>query len=472
MLWKTPRAAVTIALLALAIAAWPIREGPEVNGDGRLAAAYALVDRGSADLDPYVAQRPVLSKDLAIVDGHHVLAKPALPTLLIAAPYALARLALPPARIDDGLWRWALTLAVSGAAFAACTVLTSRIAARAGLRGRPGAGLVALMATPLVVYSAYLFSHMLAAALLAGIVLGATRRGRVPAALTGVLTGAVLATETLMGLAALPSAIYAGSRARRDPVAIALLAAGLIVGMAPQLAYSWAVFGSPLADANDLLSDPIARQAYVDPAGGSAPSVALAQLLLSPSSGLLLYAPVLAAGAVMLLRRWSGSGRSAEARLSLVSAIAPIAALVLFAPGLVEWYDRAQYGPRTVIAIAPLLVWPLIGLTPRSLAIVGVLAVVPHVLAHVSVEPLLDPSYGFAYGEIVQAIPRGAVAPSLAGELLERSTGPWGQADAATVFTVAIVGLVPLLAGGAAPSQPARPARWIASRRDERPRQR
>lgn len=458
MVVRVPRAAVAIGLLALAIAAWPIRDGPEVNGDGRLAAAYALVDRGSADLDPYVAQRPVLAKDLAIADGHHVLAKSALPTFVIAVPYALARLALPPARIDDPMWRWALTLAVSGVAFAACAALTSRIAARAGLPASPGAGLVAVMATPLLVYSAYLFSHVLAAALLAGLVLAATSRGRTSAALAGALAGAVLATETLMALAALPPVVYAAARARRDPVAIGLLIAGAIVAMAPQLGYSWVVFGSPLADPNELLADPVARQAYADPARGSAPPLALALLLLSPSYGLLLYAPVLVIGAAMLARRWVGRERSIEARLSLVSAAAPVAALVLLAPGLVDWHDRAQYGPRTVIAIAPLLVWPLLGLSPRALAIVGALAIAPHTLAHTAIEPLLAPSYGFAYGEIAQAVPRGAAAPSLLGAALAPWVGPWSNTDAAIFFAVTTLGLVPLLAGARPPPHRA-PAR-------------
>lgn len=454
MLGSASRSAVAITLLTLAIAAWPLRTTPEVNGDGRLATAYALVDQGSVDLDPYVEELNVLAIDLAVADGHYVLAKQILPTLVIALPYSAARLVLPPARMDDELWRWALTLAVSGLAFALSVTLIQRLARRGGIDARPPAVLVVLLATPLVVYSAYLLSHMAAAALLAALVLAATQRGRTMAAITGMVAGALYSTETLMAVAAVPAVVYSGWRDRHDVGAIGLLLTGGLVGVAPQLGWAWAVFGSPFADPNDHLADALARQAYIDPARDTAPALALAQLLFSPTYGLFIYAPALVAGAGLLIRRW----RDPVARLSLLCGIAPIAALVVMAPDLVDWHDRAQYGPRTVLAVAPLLVWPLLALPPRILAIAGVIAAAPHVLAHAAFEPLLDPSYVFAYGELFQAIPRGAVAPSLAGAALTSWLGPWSHAHAALVFAIVLLALVPILARAVGARVDAEPA--------------
>lgn len=443
MVGRRPLAAVAIPLLAIAVAAWPIRAQVEVNGDGRLAAAYALVDHGSTDLDRYVAQRPAIAQDLALSGDRHVLAKPVLPTLLIAVPYAITRLVQPPARIDDPYRRWAVTVAVSGAALALAVLLVARLAGAGG--GSAGPAFVALAATPLLVYSAYLFSHLIAAVLLLAALLAALRGGRAATALVGLITGALYATETLMLAAAAPLALYAAWRARGDRAALAAMIAAAVAGSLPQLAWQWIAFGSPLAEPNEHLVDPIARAAYADPAAGSSPLSAVGQLLFSPSYGIALYAPAMIAGAWLLVRSRARDRRAAI--LSLACALTPIGALVLLAPGLVEWHDRAQYGPRTILAVAPLLVWPLATIPRRRLALLGALAAVPHVLAHVALDPMFAPSAGAVFVEVATAIPRGAAASSIAGRALSPWLGVWSDAYAAAVFAVVVLAALPVLAG-------------------------
>lgn len=388
-------AELLLVFLCVALGAYFFRTAVEPNGDGRLALVYALVDRGTLAVDAYVAERPLIALDLAMRDSHYYVAKPPLPSLLLVPVYAALRLVFPPAHMWDWQWRWVLTLSLSTASFAALALLLWRLLHDLAYPRRRAlaAVLATALGTPLLVYANYLFSHELAALLLVASLWLTSRAPRYPFA-AGLAFGALLATEFIAAIPASVLFAYHSLRAARDAGlrGLAACVGGSLLGVSPLLAYQAAAFGSPLANVYAYLADPAFRMAY---AGGlfglPRPDVALA-LLVSPSRGLFVFAPPALAGALGALLVWR---RSPPARVPLALSLSASALLVVTLSGYAFWEGGSSYGPRHLLAIVPLLCWPLAALGTSWLLRLGVVAGLLQSVALSASIPLLNPAHRF-----------------------------------------------------------------------------
>ncbi len=398
----------------LVLAMYFIRIPPEVSGDGRLAFAYATVDHHTLTVDPYVVESPLIEQDLATFDGHEYMAKPPLPAILAAIPYAALRILFPPARVSDWLWKWALTVFVSGIAFVVTIMLVEQLASDAGLPSPRLAALATAVATPLLVYATFLTATSVSAALLAGAALAAVR-GR--GLLVGVLFGALLSTDTVAASGAAGALAVVGLDALRSRSVGGTLriALGVGLGAAPLLLYQAAAFGSPLASMYAHLTDSQQRAAYADLRIGLPTPDVLAALLASPRNGLFIVAPIALVGSALLVRLWPGS----TSRRLLVStgggAVAALLALAVLPHDLAFWPDRAEYGPRLLVPILPLLCWPLAALSARVLAWATFVCAIPQVVAVTIWQPMLNPGATYQLGEIFRRFAGDATTPSIAG---------------------------------------------------------
>ncbi len=415
-----------------------MRTAPEVSGDGRLAFVYAVVDGHTLAVDPYVAESPIIEQDLAVLDGHEYMAKPPLPAVLAIPPYAILRLVLPPAHMDSALWKWALTLLVSGGALVAMALVVERLAIEARLPSPSLAALAAAVATPLLVYSTLLMAHALAAALLAGVALAAIRRRPL---LVGLLSGALLSTDTVAAAGAtVPLAFMACHAVRsRSAAAAGRVGLGVIAGTIPLIVYQAAAFGSPLASMYVHLADPLQRSAYTTlRIGLPQPDVVLA-LLASPRNGLFTVAPIALLGVVLLVRSW-GVQASHRALVLVTGGTAAVTVLAFAAlpRDLVFWPDRAEYGPRLLVPILPLLCWPLAALSSRVLAPATLIGAVPQVAAVAIYQPMLNAGATYQVAEVFRRLAGDAPTPSLLGMALP-SAVPDRMWTAQIAFFVAVL---------------------------------
>jgi hypothetical protein len=236
-----------------------------------------------------------------------------------------------------------------------------------------------LLATPALNYARTFFSEPLGALLLLlGLLLLVPRRdARVPALgrifLSGICLGAMIWIKPAFavylpvpGLLVLGLAILdfrfgilaepgqTGASAPKSKIrnlksvaaAVAAFAVGPLLGLAGQLAYNAVRYGNWLSNG------------YEKEAGFSTPLLeGLGGLLLSPGKSLLLYAPVvlLAVPACWVLARRGGlPGRVAV----LLIAGETGAGLVLNAMWW-AWTGNFAWGPRLIVPLLPLLVWPV-----------------------------------------------------------------------------------------------------------------
>lgn len=407
--------------VCLAIAMFPIRDDIEVNGDSRLALVYAVVDHGTLAVESYLDRAPAVLGDLSEHEGHLYVAKPPLPSLLLAPVYALLRAFLPPADLQSWWWRWALTVVGAGVPFALLSVVLLKLATLDTQRasGWHLAPIAILVATPLVVYATVLFSHLLSALLLAALLLAVLGRSRPITA--GLLLGALASTELLPAAAAAVLVAYDGSRAFRSGVntgtrwaAVTLASVG--VGAGPLALYQWAAFGSPFANMYASIQDPAARAAYAtQPLRAPQADVAL-YVMASPQQGLLVFAPLLAIGAVAAISAWQqGRERRRAASLSALT----FASGLIWLSSFTLWYDGSQYGPRYLVPFIPLLVWPLATWPPRRLAAFALPLALPQLAALVIDEPMLAPQAS-TYAEVARRLIATRLDPNVLGVALAR----------------------------------------------------
>ncbi len=433
------RALLVVACFALS--AYFVRTVPEISGDGRLAFVYAVVDHHSLEVDRYASELPMIREDLALYGGHEYMAKPPLPSLVAVPVYAALRLLFPPAEMDSHWWRWILTLFVSGLSLVATALLVERIAIDARLPSPRLAALATAVATPLAVYATLFIATTLSAALFAALALAARHRRNATA---GLLFGALVSTDTIVGAGALVAITMLGLEAlkARSPGRTARILGGAALGLLPTFAYQAAVFGSPLASWYTHLSDPQQRAAFAAAQVGVPRPDIILELLFSPRNGLFVVAPIALVGAVALIRLAGHAGHDdARRRLVVVTAgmsLAAVLALATLPRELVFWPFRAEFGPRLLVPILPLLCWPLAALSPRILAPLTFVAAIPHVVAVAIWQPMLNPGATYQIGEVFRRFVWDATTPSIVGLGLPRIV-PDRMRVAQVFFVIAVL---------------------------------
>ena len=156
-------------------------------------------------------------------------------------------------------------------------------------------------------------------------------RGR--EALAGLLIGLGAVVRQTTGLAAL-------GLGGLSPRGLFLTVVGAMAGLLPLLLWNLIAFGNPL------------EQGYGPKPFDTNLALGLYGLLLSPSRGLLVYAPYLAFALVSLALAWRRPGLVAS-RLRGLSLVW-LATLVLYAT-YAEWWGGRVFGPRFLDDLAPVL---------------------------------------------------------------------------------------------------------------------
>ena len=358
------------AVVLVAIAAGLVLQPPGCNQTAHLALVKSIVG-GTPRIDRFEAQ----TCDDAFIDGHYYAAKAPGLALFTAPWYGLLRLAhvaasddtlhlsWPTAMVEmkrEAVWQlslWGATLPLLG------LLLLLRWSV-----GRlvPGYGTItavtAGLATLLFPFGTLFFAHLLSATLgfAAWCVLLRERDGpgprRVLVVAGGSLAGLAVVVEFPLALVAICLGAYAATR--RDTVRrLAAYGAGVLVGVAPLLAFDAWAFGSPfrLSYSNAVI-DPGASGHDVVGAndrglfGVGAPSPRALLELIASGKGLLVLTPITAAGAVGLVALYR-AGRRPEALLA--------GAVV----GLFLAYNASYYlpfggwvpGPRFLVPALPFL---------------------------------------------------------------------------------------------------------------------
>lgn len=380
------RAALALALGSLVLYSANLREISAADTLPTRLLAYELVHVGRLDLDrvlgEWPAERP-LPYFVQRVGGHYRSSYPVLPAILAAPVFLGARLAglgggLP---VVDALSKLAASL------MAAVSVAFVYLAARA-LAARLGTATEGALAAAIVyaaatatwsVSSQGLWGHAPAQLGLA-VALWALARHASPTAAefaaAGLGLGVMVASRPSTALMAAVLAVP-GLRAWRRGGLGLLLALGAIV--AAETAHNWWAFGSAQGGYAELhrthdQAHSVAGAWTAVPLGG------LPGLLVSPSRGLFVYAPVLLVAVIGLAAgvRAARGGLLAHAAAATAAGVATIAQFSV-------WWGGHSFGPRLLADVLPALV---LGIVPawawvvrsRPRQALGVTALVASVL--------------------------------------------------------------------------------------------
>jgi acid phosphatase family membrane protein YuiD len=364
-----PRLLGALGIVALAFClVWPMQGGGGVPNSHyvlvkSLARGTPVVERALGELGDFS------TNDVATFEGRTYSNKAPGFAFVTLPPYLLLdaagmRTTGDPARILWALGLWSVVLP---------TLLLVLVVRERAERLQPGFGTATAvtlgMATLVLPYGTLFLSHALSALLVfaAFALLWREREGPPRprlVAVAGLLAGYAVTTEYPNALALAALALYALTRAGRLRRALAY-GAGAAVGLLPLALYNLWSFDS----LTHVTYSGVSGRPAADQWGAPSPAVAL-ELLLS-ANGLLVLTPVMAFGALgaVLLHR-----RGFRAEALLVGGL-PLAYLALdsayFSP-----FGGFSPGPRYLVAVVPLLAFPL-ALAYRALpATTGALAVV------------------------------------------------------------------------------------------------
>jgi len=345
------------------------------NASTRLMLTYALVDRGTIQLDGLDNQ----TGDIAFFHSHYYLDKLPGFSYLATVPYALAKwsLRLPdhPLNTPAALAHWDadywVTLGTSGVATALTALLLIGLAVELGCRPR-GALLVGLaygLATPTYVYATLAYGHQLTALALLGSFLLIRQRGGSTSRINGrmVAAGFLAAYASVVELQVGPASAIVGCyllatcAIRRRPLKdLSAFVVGAMVPTCGLLVYNQLAFGSPL----DMGYFHHATKQFAEvhnkenPLGLLRPNWSLVvPLTVGLHRGLFFYAPILilaVPGWVVLVARryWAEAGVSAGIAVAvfLVNLSYP------------EWTGGWSTGPRLLLPLIPFAMIPVAGL--------------------------------------------------------------------------------------------------------------
>jgi hypothetical protein len=439
--WRR-RALATVPIICLAIGAGAIIQSPGWNEQSQ----YALVrsfHNGTARIDRYAS----LTGDSGRYKGH-VYSNKAPGLAIYSTPFYSATRALGVQPTKETHQIHLMAIFGSLIPFVVLLLLIEDFVERIFPRAGAPAALLLGVGSLLLPFSTMFFSHVLSACLgFAAYYLLWLQRHRSlhPVTITaaGVLMGFAVTCEYPQGLLAAILACYALGKpasARR----LGLFGLGVLVGIAPLLAYDWWAFGSPLRDA--YVATPTAASANIKFLPFSLHN---ALDLLFHARGLLRLTPVIAAaiGGIFLLRR---RGYRGEAGVAAVVAGAFLVFNACFYLPFGGWTP----GPRYMIDALPFLALPLAAAlrrVPLLTVALGAISAVTMFVATVTV-PLLPASVPtstwwdhFAHGTFTPLSSSGQVLwfGVLAALAIAITAAPAGrpQIDRRQVLT-AVVGLV------------------------------
>jgi len=321
---------------------------PSPNERARAYQAMAVIERGSlaivVELGRFGGMEDVSVHDGAVYPNK---APGLLPLLLPAA--AAARLLPDPVQLPATLVLGRL-LACSLPTLLTIVVLAGLVVER-WPRGGPAVVLAWALASPALPASLLLFAHALTALLMliGYALLFEARPGRRNGLLAGIALSWAFACEYQM---AVPGAVLVVLALPRWRARIASVVAGGVLPLALLGLYNRACFGSAFT----LSSAHEASPAFADLAshglfGISLPSLSgVVGMLVSPTRGLLLFAPFVILCVLGPGRR--GTAERGPARAALL--LAPVALLLLMS-GYPNWHGGMFPGPRYLLGVLPLL---------------------------------------------------------------------------------------------------------------------
>lgn len=354
------------------------------NERPRVLQAIAWVDAGELAVDGPAARgiRPGIDVARSPVDGRLYPNKPPGATLPAVVGYGALRLVAAVGGPEPTLRSTTIAARLLGGLLPTM-VLLLWLVRRLRQRGAGPAGdaavLLVVLATPLSSYARLLFGHSLAACLvLIGSMLvhdgvrseqGDARK----ALLGGVLAASAIVVEYAAAFAGLPLAVLVIARWRSGTPWRVVLAAvvGACLPVMALAAYHAAVFGSPWATGYHHVVDAGFAQTHAKGLLGLGvpTTTSLFEHLLSPWGGLLVWAPLVAAGLGVALWRWTSL--DSEERLATV-LLAMFTVIVIGLQQTGGW----RVGPRYLVLAMPLAAYGLVHLLKQTQGKVALVVVV------------------------------------------------------------------------------------------------
>ena len=371
---------IYILAAILVVATLYFYQDPQSNGNSRLDATKAIVERGSFQIDPYQDQGNWATLDKAYYGGHYYTTK-GIGSSLFAVPayYILYRLAGALGFVlGDVLVKHILTIVVIGAAFVANGILLYLIAKQ--ISENTWKAVIAAagisLGTMLWPYSAVYYAHV-PAALFVSITFYVLLRMRKNLetiserrfAWAGLAMGLAFITDYTTALIIAGLIVYAlfllrGQGWNAWVKLGAAGAAGALIPLGIMFIYNWIVYRNVLAFGYSFAADPVFHQGRVTGfMGVNLPDLrALYHVTVDPKFGLFWQSPVLILAAVGYSVAFKARSFRAEALLSIYSLVS----LALMNSGTFMWWGGSSFGPRYLIVALPLMVIPL-ALVPDKL---------------------------------------------------------------------------------------------------------
>lgn len=310
--------------------------------------ALNLASRGAANVDAFTAvhETGLARGYLQVRDGHVYSNYPLVPALIAAPAYWLMLRGgwLDPSGRDD------VMLAATGKIVA--SALTALACAMVVLLGRSwvpalppvAVALAIALATPLwSSASQALWSHAAAVLFLCLGLLAITRASTAQGALVaGMMFGLATACRPLLGFFLAGGSLAVGGRRRN----IGYITGALLV-LGPLALYNEWIFGTPLGGSMVLESADVHQRTHlVSGAFSGNVTTGLLGILVSPSRGILIFAPIAVLAIPGALRLWK------EAPLARWVLVAPLVAYILAWSQYAVWWGGHTYGPRYAADIA------------------------------------------------------------------------------------------------------------------------
>jgi len=370
----------------------------------------AVVERGTVVLDDY---EHVLGRDKAVRDGH-VYSDKAPGQPMFAVPFfALGKLVgvedATTLRVNENLGLWWITFWASALPGAALAVMMYHRIRGLRCRGALMATIATFAGTLLLPFSALLFGHVLAAALLyASFLLMLEGLGTWRLAFSGAIAGFAVSVEytAVLGVMVLVGYVFW----RHGWAAWAWVAGGIPLGIA-MAGYNWIAFGDPLTLSYQYTAfNEVAESSR--PVLGMFSSGTLENVfrLLFNGRGLLVATPIIIVGVAGAIWRLSR-----DPKVEVLVALVMVAVYALLPILWANPWGGDSPGPRYMLLSFPFLAVPIAGALarwPRLTTFAAGLSILTMTTATIT-EPLLPRDTRNGLNTWLQELVRGDVTDSL-----------------------------------------------------------